>query len=203
MKLIDRLTKDRPIDNTKAPSYLKIWWENNSLRGQNEEYKKLLKEEAFKTLMTAVGEPERLESLNREIKNLRDKNRVYKRIIKETHEKSNERALKRKLIYICSPLAGDIDNNIKKAIGYCKKAINEGKIPIAPHVYLTRILDDTIPGERETGMTYGMELLKLCDELWVFGSPSTGMKKEIEWWINNTDRKIIYYYVNGKIRKEV
>ena len=96
MKLIDRLTKDRPIDNTKAPSYLKIWWENNTLRNQNEEYKKLLKEEAFKSLMTAIGEPERLKSLNREIKNLRDKKQSIQKDHKRNARKKQRKSIKEK-----------------------------------------------------------------------------------------------------------
>ncbi|KLU66731.1 hypothetical protein DEAC_c13990 [Desulfosporosinus acididurans] len=89
---------------------------------------------------------------------------------------------KKQLVYICSPLRGDIERNIIKAQGYCRDAINYNVVPIAPHVYFTQFLNDLIPKEREIGMELGIELLKKCDEVWVFGlqNPSEGMKAEIE-----------------------
>lgn len=88
----------------------------------------------------------------------------------------------KRLVYICSPLRGDIERNITKAQGYCREAINFGVIPLAPHVYFTQFLNDLIPKEREIGMALGIELLKKCDEVWVYGaqSPSEGMKAEIQ-----------------------
>lgn len=91
--------------------------------------------------------------------------------------------MRNRLIYICSPLRGDIEKNIQKAQGYCREAVElwPDVIPIAPHVYCTQFLDDTIPQEREAGMELGIALLDMCDELWVYGinNPSEGMKKEI------------------------
>ena len=91
--------------------------------------------------------------------------------------------MRNRLIYICSPLRGDIEKNIQKAQGYCREAVDlwPDVIPIAPHVYCTQFLDDTIPQEREAGMELGIALLDMCDELWVYGinNPSEGMKKEI------------------------
>ena len=62
--------------------------------------------------------------------------------------------MRNRLIYICSPLRGDIEKNIQKAQGYCREAVElwPDVIPIAPHVYCTQFLDDTIPQEREAGM---------------------------------------------------
>lgn len=87
-----------------------------------------------------------------------------------------------KKVYICSPCRGDYEKNIQKAQGYCREAVHMGVIPIAPHVYLTQFLDDTIPEERTTGLNIGLELLKDCDEVWVYGiqNQSEGMKAEIE-----------------------
>ena len=89
--------------------------------------------------------------------------------------------MRNRLIYICSPLRGDIEKNIQKAQGYCREAVELwlDVIPIAPHVYCTQFLDDTIPQEREAGMELGIALLDMCDELWVYGinNPSEGMKK--------------------------
>jgi len=88
----------------------------------------------------------------------------------------------KKLVYICSPLRGDIERNIIKAQSYCREAVELGVIPIAPHVYFTQFLNDLIPEERKIGMELGIELLKKCDEVWVYGiqNQSEGMKAEIE-----------------------
>ena len=86
-----------------------------------------------------------------------------------------------KIIYICSPLKGNIVSNIQKAREYCKVVLNDGFIPYAPHVSFDGILDDNNPQERETALRIGVEMVKRCNELWVFGNViSEGMKKEIE-----------------------
>lgn len=68
--------------------------------------------------------------------------------------------MRNRLIYICSPLRGDIEKNIQKAQGYCREAVDlwPDVIPIAPHVYCTQFLDDTIPQEREENRQEGKEL---------------------------------------------
>lgn len=86
---------------------------------------------------------------------------------------------KMKRVYVCSPLRGDIQGNMKKAASYCRFAVENGVFPIAPHIYCTQFLDDNIPQEREVGLKMGLELLEDCEELWYFGSPSEGMKGEI------------------------
>lgn len=99
-----------------------------------------------------------------------------------------------KKVYICSPLKGDIQGNIEKARKYCRDALlNDGCIPIAPHAYFTQFLDDTNAIERVIGMECGIELLDMCDELWVFGSTiSEGMRAEIDYFEEHYNRKIVY-----------
>ena len=86
-----------------------------------------------------------------------------------------------KKIYVCSRLAGDIENNIEKAKGYARFVVKEcGAIPIAPHIYFTKFLDDTLPEDRAFGTMAGLMLLSDCDELWYFGdSVNKGMVREI------------------------
>lgn len=86
-----------------------------------------------------------------------------------------------KLVYICSPLQGDIPGNMKKAAMFCKAAAAQGDIvPLAPHTIFTQYLDDTDPKQRERGLIMGRELIRRCDELWVCGrNISPGMKQEI------------------------
>lgn len=87
-----------------------------------------------------------------------------------------------KKVYICSPCRGDYEKNITKAQKYCREAALAGVLPIAPHVYLTQFLVDTVPAERELGLSLGLELLRGCDEVWVYGitAPSAGMTAEIK-----------------------
>ena len=86
-----------------------------------------------------------------------------------------------KLVYICSPLRGAIEENIKKAHRYCEYAAGCGVIPLAPHTIFTAYLQDTIPEQRALGLKMGLELLKRCDEIWVCGDEiSRGMQGEID-----------------------
>ena len=84
------------------------------------------------------------------------------------------------VIFVCSPYRGDTETNVKNAQKYCRLVIQQGGIPFAPHLLFTQILDDDSEGERQLGMYMGTEMLKLCDELWAFGSPSSGMLNEIQ-----------------------
>ena len=83
-------------------------------------------------------------------------------------------------VYVCSPYRGDIPANTERAKSYCRFAVTKGCIPIAPHLLFTQFLDDSVATEREQGLRMGAELLKLCDELWAFGTPSAGMRAEMD-----------------------
>ena len=86
----------------------------------------------------------------------------------------------RPIVFICSPYADDPVGNERRALSYCRFAVRRGCIPIAPHVYFTRFLDEANPQDRELGLFMGRVLLTKCVELWVFGSCVTaGMEREI------------------------
>ena len=86
-----------------------------------------------------------------------------------------------KLVYIASPYAGDIPNNVERAKEYCKQALEQGVIPVAPHLLYPQFLEDGDPAERNLGLRAGLELLARCDELWVCGPEiSPGMSREIQ-----------------------
>ena len=86
-----------------------------------------------------------------------------------------------KLVYIASPYAGDIPNNVERAKEYCKQALEQGVIPVAPHLLYPQFLEDSDPAERNLGLRAGLELLARCDELWVCGPEiSPGMSREIQ-----------------------
>lgn len=93
-----------------------------------------------------------------------------------------------RVVYICSPMRGTelgpadeiIKSNLRKAKAFCEAAVQSHAIPICPHLYFSIFLDDRNPSQRSIGMEMAIELLKKCDEIWVFGEPSEGMKAEIE-----------------------
>lgn len=104
------------------------------------------------------------------------------RIMREYRQKQKQRYAdkNRKKIYVASRYAGDVDANVAAAIGYCRRVIDEGHMPIASHLLYPQILNDNNPKERELGLMFGLALLRDCDEMWVFGSESPGVEWEIE-----------------------
>ena len=88
----------------------------------------------------------------------------------------------RKKIYICSPCRGEnYDDNIDNAIMWTGEVFRLGYLPVTPHIYFTRFLNDENSKERAEALAIGKELLQECSEVWVFGidNPSEGMKGEI------------------------
>ena len=51
----------------------------------------------------------------------------------------------RPVVYICSPLSGDVEGNQEKAARYCRFAVDTGYIPIAPHLYFPRFMTMPTP----------------------------------------------------------
>lgn len=84
-------------------------------------------------------------------------------------------------IFICSAYRDDVSLNTEKTKEYCRWAAKEeGVIPIAPHLFFPRFLDENKDSERSLGIDMGIELLKDCSELWYFGDYITeGMAAEI------------------------
>ena len=96
------------------------------------------------------------------------------------------------LAYVCSPLKAyyDVDKNVELteeenimlAEQYCIIVMNRGYIPFAPHVYFTQFLDDRVEAQRAQGLKMGLDAIKYCLKMFVFGSYiSAGMKAEIEY----------------------
>ena len=91
-----------------------------------------------------------------------------------------------KWIYIASPYKGEIEENIKNAKKYATFASKRTFVPMVPHLYLTQFLDDSVDKEREAGLALGLQMLKRCHEIWVFGEYiSSGMCAEIEFAVRH------------------
>ena len=84
------------------------------------------------------------------------------------------------MVFVCSPYRGDIAGNEKKAKAYCRFVYENQGVPFAPQLLFTSFLDDRMEEERNAGIMMGLEMLKLCDELWAFGEPTAGMQYELE-----------------------
>lgn len=83
----------------------------------------------------------------------------------------------RLLVYICSPLSGDVEANTERARAFCRFALEQGQIPLAPHLLFPQFMDDDDAAERELAIFMDVVLLGKCNELWVV---SAGMQAEID-----------------------
>lgn len=110
-----------------------------------------------------------------------------------------------KLVYVCSPYRGEtkkaVKRNVKRARYYCRLVCQQGGIPFAPHLLFTQFLRDDNSRHRRLGFRMGFEMLRHCDELWVFGKPSAGMAGEIAYamkygipirWLDSEGRSSIH-----------
>lgn len=103
----------------------------------------------------------------------------------------------KRYIYICSPYRGTPEEqraHEKAALRYCRAVRDEYPvdtvIPVAPHLYFTRFLDESDPEQRALGLECGREWLRdiarkaslgVTAELWIFGDRVTeGMEAEID-----------------------
>jgi hypothetical protein len=86
-----------------------------------------------------------------------------------------------KLVYVCSPVRGDVEDNLKKANRYCEYVVCCGHIPLAPHLAWQGFLPET-PENRKKTLVMGLKLIDYCSEVWVFGDEiSQGMQGEIDY----------------------
>lgn len=106
------------------------------------------------------------------------------RMMKEYRQKQKRRYAdkNRRKVYVASKYAGDVRTNARDAIRYCRYVIAEGYMPVASHILYAAsgMLRDEDASDRELGLLFGLSLLAVCDEVWVFGEISPGMEAEIE-----------------------
>lgn len=68
------------------------------------------------------------------------------------------------LVIIESPYAGDIERNVRYARACVLDALRRGESPIASHLLLTQVLDDSKPDERLLGIEAGLAWTQRCDK---------------------------------------
>lgn len=84
-------------------------------------------------------------------------------------------------VYVVSRYAGNVEWNVAAAVRRCQFVIRQGYMPVASHLLYPQMLNDGDPAERELGMVFGLALLSLCDQVWIFtdgGGLSPGMAAE-------------------------
>lgn len=106
---------------------------------------------------------------------------TYEALSNIAKEEKAAKRVYRPLVYICSPFAGDIENNVNMARIYSRFAVRNDCIPLTPHLLFPQFMDDSIVSERELALFMGLVLLTKCEQVWVFGRIiSKGMAAEIE-----------------------
>ncbi len=110
-------------------------------------------------------------------------NRQRGKRLADRAKKRKEALTKMKRIFICSPYAGDVEANMELARKLCRKAIEAGYAPFAPHLLYPSFVDDSKENERAVGITCGLTFMEACDELWVYAKDARGatpgMKEEL------------------------
>ena len=77
-----------------------------------------------------------------------------------------------KRVFICAPLGGNREDQLKQAMKYTEYALKSGAAPVVPLFFEISLHGST----RNAGKiisSAGISLLWLCDELWVFGNRIT------------------------------
>lgn len=85
-----------------------------------------------------------------------------------------------KKAFICSAYQGDIVANVEKTRRYCLTALDHGYAPFAPHLLYPQFLRNESGADRFIGIKCGLEFLKCCDIMLVFGAVTAGMHVEIK-----------------------
>lgn len=105
---------------------------------------------------------------------------VYEALSHIEKEEKAVRRVYRPLVYICSPYAGDVKQNVNMARVYSRFAVKNTCIPLTPHLLYPQFMDVGSPAERELALFMGLVLLTKCEQVWVFGGViSAGMAAEI------------------------
>ena len=81
-------------------------------------------------------------------------------------------------VYVAHPYSDDPAANIVRVRAICRAVVDEGHVPIAPHLFLPAFVDEAT--ERDLALRLCLELVAGCDALWFYGTRiSPGMEREI------------------------
>ena len=68
-------------------------------------------------------------------------------------EREAKRTAYKPLVFICSPFAGNIERNTRRARDFCRFAVSENCIPIAPHLLFPQFMEESDPQQRRLGLS--------------------------------------------------
>lgn len=85
-----------------------------------------------------------------------------------------------RLVYICAPLRGDVEQNIEYARQRAREVFQAGNIPVCPHLMFPPVADPGDPVEDQTAREMGLRLVTLCQQVNVYGTCTAGMQEEIK-----------------------
>jgi hypothetical protein len=80
-------------------------------------------------------------------------------------------------IYVAHPYAADPKRNRERVRRIARRLALEGHLPLAPQLYQPQFLDERT--ERDLALGICLGLVRLSDEVRVYGEPSEGMRLEI------------------------
>lgn len=87
-----------------------------------------------------------------------------------------------KLVYICAPLRGDVEENIEFARQKAQEVFRAGDIPVCPHLMFPPIADPENPIQDQAARDMGLRLVESCQQVNVYGLKWTqGMQAEIDY----------------------
>lgn len=86
-----------------------------------------------------------------------------------------------KLVYICAPLRGDVENNIAFARQKAREVFLAGDVPVCPHLMFPPIASPEDPVQDQAARDMGLRLVESCQQVNVYGDIWTdGMWAEID-----------------------
>ena len=108
---------------------------------------------------------------------------------------------RKKVIYLAGAISAtshwEFLRNIRTALEVGRKLMKLGYSVYIPHLDFLLFLDSNendIPTRDEIYLN-SFEIMKRCDEIWVLPNSenSKGVKKEIEWWMENGKADKVFY----------
>lgn len=106
-----------------------------------------------------------------------------------------------KLVYICAPLRGNVEQNIEFARQRAREVFQAGDIPVCPHLMFPPIANPGNPDEDQASREMGLRLVALCQQVNVYGTCTAGMQDEIE-LAERLEILVKYFETEGKNNAE-
>jgi len=80
-------------------------------------------------------------------------------------------------VFISHPFGANPRINSRNVRALARRLAHRGHLPLAPQFYLPQFLDEA--SERDLALNLCVALVALSDEVWVYGTPTAGMRLEI------------------------